>query len=268
MLGVTFYLFHWQARFPLRSWEVIVCCVCVFFAALLGILPFLLEYRAVVKYGALMKLIQTTSLTAATEKIQNLEMCATQISSATEQLQSAQTQADKTVQLASQLTERMTEEVKGFSEFMQHAGEKERATLRLEVEKLRRNEQDNLSVLVFFLDHIFALNKAAERSGQENLIKQLGQFQNSCRDAARRLGLIPVLAETGETFDPKRHTLGAEQTVPASGVVAEALASGYSYQGALLRPALVRLQMNAPAVPGLAPEENPLPLTAAPTQVV
>jgi len=263
MLGLAWFLFCWQARLPLTHWEIVVCCVCVFLAAVLGILPFLLEYRAVVKYGALVKLIDSNSLIAASEKIQNLETCIAQIGSAAEQLKSAQAQADKTTHLAGQITERMTEEVKSFAEFMQRAGEGERATLRLEVEKLRRGGQECVSVLVFFLDHIFALNQAAERSGQENLIKQLSQFQSGCRDAARRVGLIPVSANSGETFDAKRHMLGAESSVPASGVIGETLACGYSYQGNLIRPVLVKPRAETSTAPSDAvAEQNQLPYGA------
>jgi molecular chaperone GrpE (heat shock protein) len=267
MLGVAYFLFYWQTtpNVPLSRWEVVTCIICVLLAAILGILPFLLEYRAVIKYGALVKLIETSSLTAATEKIQNLESCVAQISSATDQLQSAQSQADKTATLANEITERMAQEVKEFSEFMQKANEGEKATLRLEVEKLRRGEHEWLNVQVFILDHIFALNKAAERSGQENLIKQLAHFQNACRDAVRRVGLTPVLANPGDAFDAKRHTLGSEIVAPVGAIVGEVVACGYSYQGKLIRPVLVALPEAAPQ-PASAPAARPTDLAAGPTQ--
>ncbi len=260
MLGLAYYLFYWQPnlKLPLSQWEVVACCVCVFLAALLGIAPYLLEYRAVLKYGALMKLIESSSLTAATEKIQNLESCVAQIGAATDHLQTAQAQADKTAVLAQQITERMTQEVKEFSEFMLKASDGEKATLRLEVEKLRRSEHEWLQVLVFMLDHIFALNKAAERSGQENLIKQLAHFQNSCRDAARRMGLIPILATPGEAFDAQKHQL-AEGETAGSGVIGEVMASGYSFQSKLIRPVLVKLQAAAVEA-GPRPGQSQLPL--------
>jgi molecular chaperone GrpE (heat shock protein) len=246
MLGLAYYLFYYQTRpnVPLSQWEVIACCVCVFLAALLGIMPYLLEYRAVIKYGALLKLIETSSLTAATEKIQNLESCVAQIGAATDHLQTAQAQADKTANLANEITERMAQEVKEFSEFLAKANDGEKATLRLEVEKLRRGEHEWVQVLVFILDHVYALNKAAERSGQENLIKQLGHFQNTCRDAARRVGLAPVLAAAGEAFDPQKHQL-PEGEAPAGGLIGDVVATGYSYQSKLIRPVVVKIQVAA-----------------------
>jgi molecular chaperone GrpE (heat shock protein) len=266
MLGLAYYLFYWQVeKFPLSQWEVVACCLCVVLAAVLGILPYLLEYRAVLKYGALVKLIETSSLCAATEKIQNLESCVAQLGAATDHLQSAQVQADKTTTLAKQIAERMAHEAKGFAEFMQKANDTERATLRLEVEKLRRNEGEWLNVLVFMLDHIFALTKAAERSGQDNLIKQLTHFQAACRDAARRVGLVPVLAMSGESFDAQKHQL-PEGDSANSGNIAEVLACGFSYQGRLLRRALVRLtegaNASAPAAIIESEQQNQLPLDA------
>ncbi len=241
MLGLAYFLFYYQAKLPLTRWEVVACAVCVTLAALLGILPYLLEYRAVIKYGALIKLIETSSLCAATEKIQNLENCVAQIGAATDHLQTAQAQADKTAGLANDITERMAQEVKEFTAFMQKANDGEKATLRLEAEKLRRAEGEWLNVLVFTLDHIFALNKAAERSGQENLIKQLSHFQNSCRDAARRVGLVPLVAAPGDAFDPQRHQLAEGETATGA-PIGEVVACGYSFQGKPVRPVLVKLE--------------------------
>lgn len=242
MLGLAYFLFYYQAKLPLTRWEVMACVVCVTLGAILGILPYLLEYRAVIKYGALIKLIETSSLREATDKIQNLESCVAQISSASDQLQSAQVAADKTAGLASDMTDRMAKEVREFTAFMQKANDGEKATLRLEVEKLRRAENDWLNVSVFTLDHIFALNRAASRSGQPNLVAQLSQFQDACRDAARRVGLVPVLGATGEVFDVERHQLPEGQTATDGSTVLETIATGYSFQGKIIRLALVQLQ--------------------------
>lgn len=255
MLGLAYFLFYWQAKLPLTRWEVIACAVCVTLAALLGILPYLLEYRAIIKYGALVKLIETSSLRDASDKIQNLESCVAQISSAADQLQSAQSQADKTAALANQITDRMAQEVKEFTDFMQKANDGEKTTLRLEVEKLRRSEGEWLQVLVFIMDHIFALNKAAERSGQENLIKQLGHFQNACRDAARRIGLTPLEAAVGEAFDGQKHQLPEGET-SQDAPIAETLVCGYSYQGKPLRRPLVKLASEAKPAPAAGSESQ------------
>ena len=133
MLGLAYYI-YWQAgKLPLDRWELTALGVCAALGALLGILPYLLEYRAVIKYGALIKLIETSSLCAATEKISNLESCVAQLTSATDHLQTAQSQADKTAGLAKEITERMSAEVREFTAFLQKANDSEKSTLRLEV---------------------------------------------------------------------------------------------------------------------------------------
>ena len=126
---------------------------------------------------------------------------------------------------------------------MQRMNESEKATLRLEVEKLRRAEVEWLQVVVRMLDHVYALHQGAVRSGQPNVLEQVGSFQNACREAARRVGLAPFAANPSEPFDAQRHQLAeGDARLPADAVVGETLAAGYTFQGKLLRPALVRLR--------------------------
>jgi len=276
MLGLAYYI-YWQAgKLPLDRWELSALGVCATLGALLGILPYLLEYRAVIKYGALIKLIETSSLCAATEKISNLESCVAQITSATDHLQNAQSQADKTASLAKDITDRMSAEAREFTAFLQKANDSEKATLRLESEKLRRAEADWLGVLVHVLDHVFALTRAAERSGQDNLIAQLTQFQNACRDACRRVGLSTLLASPGEPFDAQRHRLPEGGEAAAGANIAEVLASGFTFQGKLIRPVMVRVQASdalpepsedSTPIAAKEPDQDPLPMGPAESSV-
>jgi molecular chaperone GrpE (heat shock protein) len=181
-----------------------------------------------------------------------LEKLAAQISSATNQWagvqESVQGNSDKTVGATKEIADRMAEEIRLFSEFMTKMNDSEKTTLRLEVEKLRRGELEWLQVLVHILDHVFALHTAAMRSGDVKFAAPITTFQNACRDTARRLGLTPFAAEPNEPFDAERHQVaGSKETPPAGAVVAETVGSGYTFQGRLLRPALVRLRDgNAP----------------------
>jgi molecular chaperone GrpE (heat shock protein) len=270
MLSLAFFV-NWQGKLPLPLEQIITLAICVALGALLGILPYLLEYRAVIKYGALIKLIETSTLCSATEKIQDLEGFVAQITSANDNLQTAQAQADKTASLARDITDRMAVEVRDFTAFMQKANDGEKATLRLEVEKLRRAENDWLHVVVHMLDHVFALNRAAAHSGQEKLIAQLGQFQNACRDAARRVGLVPLLAAPGDPFDPQRHQLVEGDPPTTAGVVAELIALGFTFQGKLIRPAVVRVEGEASDAPAevestiaAGADQSQLPLGSTP----
>ncbi|PYJ08183.1 MAG: nucleotide exchange factor GrpE [Verrucomicrobia bacterium] len=252
LLGAAYSIYH-PAKLAPGPWQMAFAVLCVAVGAWLAILPFVLEYRAA------MKVAEAGALTTVVAQIQNVERLAGQIGNATGQWQNVQEQADKVAGSAREIAERMAAEVRGFTEFLQKANEGEKANLRLEVEKLRRAENDWLQVLVRILDHVFALHQGAVRSGQPNLITQLANFQNSCREAARRVGLVPFAAGDSEPFDPKRHQLvEGDAKTAADGIIAETMASGYTFQGKLLRPALVRLQTDAarqPAPGGLVKTE-------------
>ncbi len=207
MLGMAVFI-SWQAHFTLGHWEMCFVVLSVLAGAVLGIAPFLLEYEA------LAKLAEAGALTTVVSQLHNLEGIAAQISGATSRWQDAQDAAEKTARSAREIAERMTAEAQAFTEFMRRASDNERATLRLEVEKLRRAEGDWLQVLVRTLDHVFALHQGALRSGQPGLIEQLGNFQNACRDAARRVGLTPFAANEAEPFDAQRHQLVEEGANP------------------------------------------------------
>src|ERR1051325_12049960 len=103
--------------------------------------------------------------------------------------------------MAKEIAQDMAAEVKAFNEFLQRARTDERSALQLEVDKLRRGETEWLQVIVRMLDHVYALHQAALRSRQPSLIEQLGNFQNACRDAARRIGLQPFVAAPEELVD-------------------------------------------------------------------
>ena len=189
----------YQSNFVLGHWEMCFVGLCVAGGALLGVAPFLLEYDAHVKAG------EAGALSTVASELKNLQGIADQISGATGKWQEAQELAEKTAAGAREIAERMTGEVQAFTEFMKRANDSERANLRLEVEKLRRAENEWLQVLVRVLDHVYALHQGAARSGQPKLLEHVGSFQMACRDAARRVGLTPFTADEGEPFDAQRH---------------------------------------------------------------
>ena len=238
LLGVA-YLIFWQSKPPMTTWPMVICALFVALGAILAVIPFLLEYRAA------MNLTEADRLTNALLQIQNLEIIGRQISGATANWQTAHEHSVKTVDAARQIAEGMATEARAFSEFLKNANDTEKNYLRLEVDKLRRGESEWLQILVRILDHIFALYQAAARSTQGNIVEQLGLFQNACRDIARRVGLVPFVAIPGEAYDPKLHQLADTNVVPAAEArVAETVATGYSFQGQLVRAALVTLQQS------------------------
>ena len=257
LLGTACFI-GYQCRFVLGHWEMCFIVLCVVGGALLGIAPFYVEYEALVKVA------EAGALNTAVAQLKNLEGIANQISGATAKWQDAHEQAGKTATTAREIAERMTGEVQAFQDFMKRANDSERATLRLEVEKLRRAEGDWLQVLVRTLDHVYALHQGAARSGQPRLLEQVSNFQMACRDAARRVGLTPFAPSAGEPFNNQQHQLLEEGAqAPAGAVVAETIATGYNFQGRMLRAALVRLQEDGPAPEIVPGDQTQLPLNAA-----
>jgi molecular chaperone GrpE (heat shock protein) len=251
-LFITAGLVCYQSQRPMIPAALLLMTACVALGAVIGILPFILEYRAAAKSA------RADSIAGTVAQIQNLEKLAAQISNATGQWLNIQEQADKTAAGAKAITEKMSAEAHTFAEFVQRANDKEKATLRLEVEKLRRVETDWLQVLVRMLDHVYALHQGAVRSRQPGVIEQVAHFQNACRDAARRVGLSSFVPSDSEPFDAQRHQVleGNGDPVPNS-TISETIAAGYTFQGKLVRPALVRLHANGKTSPDDAAPSEP-----------
>jgi molecular chaperone GrpE (heat shock protein) len=261
LLLVAAYFLVQHAPHPIGRWEIVTAAACVALGAVLGAMPFILDYRAIVK------VIEAGALGSIAEKIQNLENLAAQISSATNEWTNAQTQAERTAAGAKEISDKMAVEVRDFSEFMQKMNDSEKAALRLEIEKLRRGEGEWLQVLVRILDHVFVLHAAAARSGQPKLAEQISNFQNACRDAARRIGLVPFTAAPDEPFNAERHQIvDGEEKPSADAVIAETAAPGFTFQGRLLRPALVRLRQTPPGENPAVEAETPESTAASPPE--
>ena len=234
-------------------------------AAFLGVMPFRMEHQAAVKFA------EAEGLADAVATLRKLETVSDQIKTATGQWQGVQEQASRTVSSSKEIADRIAAEAHSFAEFMQKANDAEKAALRLETEKLRRGEGQWLQVLVHLLDHVFALYQAGARSGQPNLQEQLSNFQEACRDIVRRVGLMPFEAAPNETFDGERHQVSEDQPAPpADAQVAHTLATGYTFQGRLLRRSLVALQTEAQVAPStnggeFVPSNGVEPIVAEPS---
>lgn len=256
------YIFAMLAPHAIRHWEAFVACVVI--GAGISIVPFILDYRA------MGKIIEINALGTVAEKIQNLDQFCAQISAATGRWAAVQEfvgeNAEKTATAARQIADKMNAEVRDFAEFMKKRDDSEKAALRLEAEKLRRGEAEWLQLVVRILDHTFALHAAAVRANQPKVVEQIAQYQNACQSAVRRLGLNGFLAQPNEPFDATRHQLMDAKEKPADGaLISETLAAGYTFQGKMLRPALVRLRETTPApVPATPKVSAPAPAPATP----
>jgi molecular chaperone GrpE (heat shock protein) len=250
----------YQAAHPISELEIGLAIGGVALGALLGCLPFILDYRATAK------LIEVNAVGTIAEQLNDLKKYSSQIAAATDQWalvqEATKGNTEKTVAAAGEIAGRMTAEIREFNDFQLKLNDTEKGALRLEVEKLRRAEGEWLQVVARILDHIFALHNAAARSGQPELAEQISQFQNACRDAARRVGVTPFHALPEEKYDAQKHRAHGVENPPAEAVIAETLAPGLTFQGRLIRPALVRLlDPGAPvAEPLAAAEAAELPL--------
>ncbi len=229
---------------PFAPWPLFFLVTCGAIGAWLCVLPFLVEYRAELAFA------EADALTTAVDQIKNLQTLSNQISFATAQWQLVQEQSAKTLISAKEMAEQMTAEAKSFGEFMKRANDLEKTHLRLEADKLRRGEGEWLQIVIRLLDHVYALYQAGVRSGQPALREQLLNFQNACREIVRRLGIVAFEVETDTPFNEKAHQLmDAEARPPAGARVAEMLAVGYTFQGQLLRGAVVTVKLPAEAAP-------------------
>lgn len=246
---------------PSRAYWVVAIAVLVWsFGAWICIMPWIREHQAQTKH------LENETLTSALEQIQKLEDIGARVQSATASWQSAQDAAARVTTAAQQIEERIKADSKDFMEFAERINGDEKQHLRLEVEKLRRAEAEWLQVAARMLDHTFALTTAALRSGQPNLGTQMTNFQNACRDAARRVGLVAFHPGVGDPFEDRSQQLEDPNAKPEEGaIVSEILATGYTFQGQLLRKALVRVgnpgsadQTDSPQEQAALPPHQPL----------
>jgi molecular chaperone GrpE (heat shock protein) len=254
LLAVAYWIVgHYPHPVPVIAMALAAGCVVV--AAFLAVMPFRMHYQALVRFA------ESNELNDAVAQINKVDLAAEQIGAATAQWQGVQEQSARTVAAAREISERIIAEAKAFSEFMQKADAHEKATLRLEVEKLRRSEGQWLQLLVHLLDHVYALRQAGARSGQPNLEAQLSRFGEACYEVVRRVGLIPFDAASGDTFEPEKHQVVDGQPEPEPGAqVGQTLASGYTFQGQMVRRSLVSIQSAIPEAPAaeILTEDEPL----------
>lgn len=236
---------------PLGLGQIAACLAAVAAGALVGVWPFVLEHQIIAKLGEAKRLVSALS------QLQQIEQLAAQITGATARWQTAQDAAEKTTDAAKAIAEKIDAEARAFQEFLQKTNDGEKKHLRLEVEKLQRAQGEWLQLAVHTLDHVFALHQAGIRSNQPNLAAQLTQFQQACRDLARRLGLVAFVPEPNEAFDPNAHQLTDSKAKAEAGEpLAEVVAPGYTFQGQLLRKAAVNTVSSSAASPKAEPKPD------------
>ena len=250
ILDVIGYYIMQSSPHPISHLTGALVVVCVGSGALISIMPFLWDAKAALRNEEL------DTLAISANQIKDVKRVVDQISTATAQWMTVQEHSERAVEAAQAVSKEMTDEGRRFSDFMAQSNDREKATLRLESDKLKRSEGEWLQVVVMMLDHTYALHQAALRSGQQNVIKQLTQFQNVCRDTARRMGLVVIVANEGEDFDVNAHQwVNLEGTPPADSKVRQTVVAGISYQGQPIRKVIVELDSEGAAFTGGPAEE-------------
>lgn len=242
-----------RANPPLDATEIAFVSALTIVAAWIGITPFLKDHAAAVK------LYEQANLSGTLAQIGELQSVAEKIAGASAQWQGVQEIAGRTVASASDLVSQIRAESSGFKQFFAELDQREKQTLRIEIEKLRRAEQESLHVLVHLLDHVYALYQAGTRSGQDPLIQQLAHFRGACLDAVRRIGLVAHEAQPGDLFDTNVHQTMDGSELPAGSRIATCIACGYTFQGQALRRIVVAPE-NA-ALPEQPPAGEIIPQT-------
>jgi molecular chaperone GrpE (heat shock protein) len=239
----------WHAA-PAWSWkEMAAVGGLIGLGAWIFVQPFQRDHEAAVK------LWEQAHLASAAQQLGSLDTVARQIAAATAQWQQVQETSGRTVGTAGDIARQIAAEAKGFTEFLARSNDAEKAAMRLEIEKLRRGEQEVVQVILHLMDHCFALFQAAVNSGQPQLVQQLGHYRAACLDAVRRIGLVALEAQPGEPFDPQRHQ-SADGTDPKAGArILGTAAPGYSLQGTGVRRIVVVVEGQPVS------EEPPAPAT-------
>ena len=239
----------WKAA-PVWTWREIGLV-----GGLTGLGAWILIHPFQKDHEAAVKLFEQVNLASATEKLGALDRAAQQITAATAQWQDIQAMSGRTVSAAGAIAGQIAAEAKGFSEFLAKSNDGEKATLRLEIEKLRRSEKESLQVVLHLMDHCFALFQAAVASGQPQLIQQLGHYRNACIDVTRRVGLLPFEAQPGEAFDAERHEVADGSEAVPGAVVGHTVAWGYTFQGVGIRR--IQVALRAGTAPEISPATDP-----------
>jgi molecular chaperone GrpE (heat shock protein) len=234
---------------PLLPWQA---CLLV---AFVGAATWCMLYPFIRRDSSAQAMARVKAMSECVAQINRLDAVAAQIAAATSQWQTVQEYAVRIADATKEVSTAMNEETRQFSETLQKANDAEKNHLRVEADKLRRLEVEWLQVTTRILDHIHALHTAALRSKMPTLISQIGQFQEACRDTARRVGLVTIECRPGDAYDAALQELPeSESAVPAKAVVQHTLVPGISYQGRLMRKALVTV-CEAPAADSQAPAE-------------
>lgn len=254
----------WLAHSGRIPWSLSVAGVltsAVAVGAWILVTPFLRDQEAE------LRLKEHEGLADTLHQIQQLERVAASIAAGASNLAAGQQSLQRAEAAAAALVQQLGTERKSFTEALQRTQDQEKQTLKLELDKLRRGEEENLRVVCHLLDHNYAVYQASQRSSQPGVAQQLAQYRAACLDAVRRLGVVAHEATTGEAFNPDFHQTLDGSAPPPESRIAGTLACGYTIRGSAVRPIIVSVEgfaQIAPSQPveGSNPDFETAPETA------
>ena len=172
-----------------------------------------------------------------------MEDVAMQIAECTGNWTQAQKASGQSIAAAKEVAAQIAEDAKSFTTTMAELNNSKVKSLELEVEKLKRAEQDWGGIVMGQLILVYRLRESAVLSGKEQFIETMTSFQAQCRDMARRVGLTAYDAKEGDAFNPEQHQLpDVDATAGKDAMVAATKLPGFTLQGRLMRKAVVALK--------------------------
>lgn len=241
------YLAH-TGRIPWSLSVALVLTAAVAVGAWILVTPFLRDQEAEVR------LREQENLAGTLRQIQQLERAAESIGNGTLQLQASQQAIERAQASAQEAARQIAAEHRAFGDLLQRQQDAEKQALRIELEKLRRGEEETVRVLCHILDHVYAVYQAGIRSNTPGVPEQFTQFRGACLDASRRLGLVAHEAQSGEPFNPQMHQTPSGKPPAPDARVLETYACGYTLRGQPVRPIIVRVDNEGAGEPS-APAE-------------
>lgn len=146
---------------------------------------------------------------------------------------------------------RLAEYIKAYKEKTEVEWAELKARLERDMERqvLQARKQMVLDLLEVLDNFTRTIDSARTAADIQTLITGVEMIERQFLSKLQALGLEPIQAE-GEVFDPNKHeAAGVQETDDENldGRIVEVYRQGYSFGGALLRPALVRVAKKRPS---------------------
>ena len=185
-------------------------------------------------------LSQLDGLRSVSECIQQMNTFSAGMNSAIASLANVQKMTEASARAASEAETKIVEHSQDFAERLAQAVNYEKSSFQIEIDKLRRVENDWINTGIGIMDHVLALTHAGIQSGKPEIAEQMRRFRGACLDIAARAGLQPFLPAPTDTYDPEKHVLPPNTPTPEPDTrISRVIAPGFNYQGQMVRKAMV-----------------------------